>query len=430
MSLERYLLPISILCFCCNTCYRNPLEGRLSNCVDEQSGFKPINSRLRRLDNVGSSQTSTRVVNVDDFGAKGDGTDDTKQAFEKAWEEACSFAPSVFVVPKNKNYLLKPITFSGPCRSSITFKILGSIEASSHQSDWNSKDGKHWLLFRMVDNLRVEGGGTVNGNGKTWWEKSCKTNKLLPCKTAPTALTFYSCKSLILSNLRIKDSQQMHVSIEECVNVVASHLIVTAPDTSPNTDGIHIAGTRNIQIMNCVIGTGDDCISIVSGSLNVKATNITCGPGHGISIGSLGHYESKAHVAKVVVDGANIFGTTNGVRIKTWKGGSGNARDIKFQNIVMHDVIRPIVIDQNYCDSKDPCPEQHSAVEVSNVIYKGIKGTSASEAAVTFDCSTSFPCHGIVLQDINLVGNGGRPTTGSCKNVEGISEWNVYPPCF
>lgn len=107
MGLERYLLPISILCFCCNTCYRNPLEGRLSNCVDEvlphkeiayptyfgtinnedhgfQSeltkaiGFKPINSRLRRLDNVGSSQTSTRVVNVDDFGAKGDGTDDTK----------------------------------------------------------------------------------------------------------------------------------------------------------------------------------------------------------------------------------------------------------------------------------------------------------------------------------------------------------------
>lgn len=70
------------------------------------------------------------------------------------------------------------------------------------------------------------------------------------------ALTFYSCKRLILSNLRIKDSQQMHVSIEECINVVASHLIVTAPDTSPNTDGIHIAGTRNIQIMNCVIGTG------------------------------------------------------------------------------------------------------------------------------------------------------------------------------
>lgn len=27
---------------------------------------------------------------------------------------------------------------------------------------------------------------------------------------------------------------------------------------------------------------GDDCISIISGSQNVRATDITCGPGHGI----------------------------------------------------------------------------------------------------------------------------------------------------
>lgn len=27
---------------------------------------------------------------------------------------------------------------------------------------------------------------------------------------------------------------------------------------------------------------GDDCISIASGSQKVQATNITCGPGHGI----------------------------------------------------------------------------------------------------------------------------------------------------
>lgn len=27
---------------------------------------------------------------------------------------------------------------------------------------------------------------------------------------------------------------------------------------------------------------GDDCISIVDGSKNLQATDITCGPGHGI----------------------------------------------------------------------------------------------------------------------------------------------------
>lgn len=108
MSVERFLLPIPILWFCFISCYSKLLKGPLSNFVDEalphkeiayptyfgtidnedhgsQSAltnvidFSPTISRFRRLDNVGGSQSAIKVVNVDDFGAKGDGTtDDTK----------------------------------------------------------------------------------------------------------------------------------------------------------------------------------------------------------------------------------------------------------------------------------------------------------------------------------------------------------------
>ncbi|CAL5397625.1 unnamed protein product [Camellia sinensis] len=54
----------------------------------------------------------------------------------------------------------------------------------------------------------------------------------------------------------------------------------------------------------------DDCISIVCGSQKVQASDITCGPGHGISFGSLGSGKSVGHVSDVVV---------NGVWIKTWQ---------------------------------------------------------------------------------------------------------------
>lgn len=40
------------------------------------------------------------------------------------------------------------------------------------------------------------------------------------------------------------------------------------------------------------------------------------------------------------------------------QGGSGYAKDIIFQNIDMHNVSNPIIIDQNYCDQTGPCPEQ------------------------------------------------------------------------
>jgi hypothetical protein len=45
------------------------------------------------------------------------------QAFGKAWMEACSSKDSVLVVPENRNYYLKPITFSGPCESNFIMKV-------------------------------------------------------------------------------------------------------------------------------------------------------------------------------------------------------------------------------------------------------------------------------------------------------------------
>ncbi|KAG6694170.1 hypothetical protein I3842_09G036600 [Carya illinoinensis] len=345
---------------------------------------------LKRFVRVGSisSTTSIKTVNVDDFGAEGDGTHDDTEAFMKAW------------------------------------KISGSIEASDDQSDYG-EDGRHWLLFDSVQNLSVEGGGTINGNGKLWWQNSCKINKDL-------ALTFYRCTNLIVKNLKIQDAQQIHVSFEKCSNVQASKLTITAPEESPNTDGIHVTDTQNIRISSCVIGTGDDCISIVSGSKNLQATDITCGPGHGISIGSLGSGNSEAYVSGITVDGAKLSGTTNGVRIKTWQGGSGSAGNIKFQNVEMYNVTNPIIIDQSYCDQDKPCKKQGTAVQVKNVLYKNIQGTSASEVAIKFDCSKNFPCQGILLQNINLKGQAGDQKTATealCNSVKLAYAGVVSPRC-
>ncbi|GAV57296.1 Glyco_hydro_28 domain-containing protein [Cephalotus follicularis] len=382
---------------------------------------------LKMFNKVGSTSILVKTVNVDDFGAKGDGSTDDTEAFEKAWEEACSSNGAVLVVPKAKSYRLKPIRFSGPCKSDLTVQIYGTIEASDDRSDYE-EDSRQWLMFDGVENLLVKGGGTINGNGKVWWQNSCKINKNLPCKNAPTALTFYNCTNVITKNLKIQDAQQIHVSFENCINVQALNLHVLAPEESPNTDGIHVTNTQNIQITSCAIGTGDDCISIVSGSQKVKAMNITCGPGHGISIGSLGSGNSKAYVSGVTVENVWFYGTTNGVRIKTWQGGSGSANNIVFKNVEMENVTNPIIIDQNYCDQDTPCKEQSSAVQVKNVVYKNIKGTSASDVAIKFDCSDTYPCQGIVLQNIDLkLGDG--TAKAECNNVKLTETGNVSPHC-
>nr|GLL24585.1 polygalacturonase-like [Ipomoea trifida] len=412
--------------------HHNNVAHNYLNHLDEESGYYSRAYPSYNLEGMRSTRflASVTTVNVDDYGAKGDGTHDDTVAFQKAWKVACSSiaTTAVYFQVSKKNYLLRPISFSGPCKSAITVQIYGSIEASDDRSDY-SDDRSHWLKFSSVQNLMVEGDGTINGNGKIWWQNSCKVDKSLPCENAPTALTFHMCNYLIVKNLRIQNAQRMHISFDQCTNVRASNLVVTAPGNSPNTDGIHITKTKNIQISDCTIGTGDDCISIVSGSQNVEAIGITCGPGHGISIGSLGSGNSKAYVSNVVVNGAKLSGTANGVRIKTWQGGSGSASNIKFQNIEMHDVKNPIIIDQNYCDQKDPCKHQSSAVQVKNVVYENIAGTSATEIAVKFDCSKNHPCKGIVMKNVELVGEGDEIAKAECNNVRFSNLGTVSPKC-
>ncbi|KAL0921688.1 hypothetical protein M5K25_008786 [Dendrobium thyrsiflorum] len=276
---------------------------------------------------------------------------------------------------------------------------MGAIEASSNQSDWDyDSTTTHWILFSNIKNLIIRGGGTIIGNGEIWWKNSCKINPNLPCTVAPTALTFFSCNQLRVENLNIINSQQIHVSVEECTDVSISNVMITAPEESPNTDGIHVSKTSNILIKGCVIRTGDDCISIATGSQNVSVMSIVCGPGHGISIGSLGANNSLAKVSDIIVDDVTLNGTTNGVRIKTW---------------------------QNYCDSLVPCYEEvktesninKSAVLISGVIYKNIKGTSASKVAVNFSCSRTLPCQNIIVENIRLVGEGGQSTESLCSHV-------------
>lgn len=76
-----------------------------------------------------------------------------------------------------------------------------------------------------------------------------------------------------------------------------------------------------------------------------------------------------------------------------------------------------------------PIESQRSAVQVENVVYKNIKGTSASDVALKFDCSKSFPCLGIVLQDIKLEHQGGKTAKALCNNIDFTVIGVVSPSC-
>ena len=52
-----------------------------------------------------------------------------------------------------------------------------------------------------------------------------------------------------------------------------------------------------------------------------------------------------------------------------YQGGRGFASQITFQNILMENVSHPLIIDQYYCDSLLPCPNQVCGLLLTLALY-------------------------------------------------------------
>ena len=112
------------------------------------------------------------------------------------------------------------------------------------------------------------------------------------------------------------NNKNAHMNISACQNMKFDQIHIIAPKDSPNTDGIHIGSSSNIQILDSTIATGDDCVSMSPGSKNINIRNVTCDPGHGINVGSLGGGPNE-DVSGLMVTNCTFIGTQNGLRVKT-----------------------------------------------------------------------------------------------------------------
>lgn len=187
------------------------------------------------------------------------------------------------------------------------------------------------------------------------------------------SVRFDFVKNAIVHNIHSINSKNIHFNVFACNNVAFRRVTLSAPGNSPNTDGIHIGDSNNVRITRSVIGTGDDCISMVSGSQNIGIENVVCGPGHGISIGSLGRSQNES-VSNIHIKNCSFLDTQNGVRIKTWAPSyPSKVSNIVFEDIVMTNANNPIFIDQHYCP-EPPCTSQVCmCVSVHYILYVLIK---------------------------------------------------------
>ncbi|KAE9592396.1 putative polygalacturonase [Lupinus albus] len=290
-------------------------------------------------------------------------------------------------------------------------QILGNLLAPVRDK-WGSCS-RRWLYFTGVNGMIVDGSGVINGQGEDWWGK---------------ALLFEKCDGLQLSGLTHINGPGFHIHVVHSKNVTISNVTITAPEHSRNTDGIDTTNVEGIIIRDSIIGTGDDCIAIKGGTKFLNISNVQCGPGHGISVGSLGNNGQEEYASDIHVRNCTITGATGGVKIKTWAGGRGTVERVTFEHITVSQTNYPVYIDQHYFHSK----EQPQAIKVSDITFSDIHGTCTTEKAIVLDCA-NIGCTNIILNQIGITSiDPKKPASTICNNVQGKAT-NISPSnssCF
>ncbi|KAF7807094.1 polygalacturonase-like [Senna tora] len=364
---------------------------------------------------------------------------DMTQALKNAWKDACASTNAAKILIPTGTYKLGQVDLRGPC--------IILAPPNPDKLDGNAQ----WVKFGYINFFTLSGGGTFDGQGQTAWKhndcgrnKNCKklsmvknmfiylykvssadfhlqevNNWVFPSLFPNLEFWIGFLNNSIVRDITSKDSKNFHVNVLGCNNVTFVNFSINAPATSPNTDGIHIGRSSEINIIDSFIGTGDDCISLGDGSRNINVLRVTCGPGHGISVGSLGKFTYEEPVEGFTVKNCTFRNTDNRVRIKTWPGAPGTitVSDLHYEDIIMVNVSNPILIEQDYCPYNQCSKETPSKIKISKVTFKNIKGTSATPDGVKLICSSGVPCEDAKLSGIDLTFNG-APTTAKCANVK------------
>jgi polygalacturonase len=308
----------------------------------------------------------SKVFDVRQFGAKGDGKTLDTAAIQKALDECGKAAGGTVKFPRG-TYLSQPITLR--TKTTVLFDAGATLLACTNQSDFmkvpgdwlKAKGGGDFIPFiggKDLTDVTFTGKGTIDGNGAVWWEEAEKARQKVSGYTLPrpNLIVLTRCKNVRLENLTVQNSPKFHFVPTECEGVVISNVTILAPVHAANTDAIDPSSCKNVLITKCRIDVGDDNVAIKAGKKvegrefaceDITVTDCTFLHGHGMSIGS----ETAGSVRNVTVRNCTFENTENGLRIKSQRGKGGIVENISYSDITMTNVNPAITLTCYYMNN-------------------------------------------------------------------------------
>ena len=360
---------------------------------------------------------AARTCNVHDFGAKGDGKTKDTVALQSAID-ACAAQGGGTVLAPAGTYVSAPLVL----KSNVTLRlekgaeILGSPDHDDYppMTMFKLPDLQPLISATNASNIAIEGEGTIDGNGESWWQevRSVRDHGVLGNHPRPKLIVFDHCKNVRIEGVTIQNSPMWQVVPYYTDGVVIRNVRILAPPHSPNTDAIDPFSSSNVVIDHVYADVGDDNVAIKSGpinspgpdapSRNITITDCTFMHGHGLSIGS----ELAGGAQNVVAERIHFEGTDQGIRVKANRDRGNDIGNFVFRDITMKDVKTAILISEYYPkvmppENEAPQPIGRLTPRFHDIVLENITATGSKTAGVIVGLPES-PVKNVVLKNVKL----------------------------
>ncbi|CAK4155674.1 unnamed protein product [Aphanomyces euteiches] len=238
---------------------------------------------------------------------------------------------------------------------------------------------KFWegpLVLLTGTNLKVNGPGTLDGQGAWYWPKGQTV-------TRPVFFRLNHVDFSTISGFTVKNSPFRTFSILGSTNTLLTGLTLDSKagdGIAKNTDGFDLGRSTGVNITNNIVFNQDDCFATGS-SVNTLVADNTCTGGHGISIGSIGGpvLDRTNTVQNLIVRNNKIINNKHGLRIKTIIGLKGLVTGVQYIKNTLTNVKNGIVVRSDYNKTQGGYSgNPTSEVTISDITIAGLNGTATN----------------------------------------------------
>jgi polygalacturonase len=230
-----------------------------------------------------SASSQMSVFTIVDFGAVGDGKTLNTVSIQKAIDSCARTGGGTVDVPVG---VFLSGTFQLRNHVNLHLESGAILKGSQKLEDYQLNGKLVGMIFTQdAENVAITGLGTIDGNGDLFMEldKAKKIDSagsawtrqkghfrevqeglgdgpLVPKARPFQMIIFSNCRNVTLRDVLIKDSPFWTVHLADCDGVIVSGLRIRGNMLVPNNDGIDFTSCSNVEMSDCDIRTGDDCI--------------------------------------------------------------------------------------------------------------------------------------------------------------------------